>query len=124
MKKIAVVALLHTLVSTPVFAAADMSPGLNLGTPLPPADEGARLFVERLEELGRFSLMQVGDGLLLYGQLFAPRLAAGMPRNAAACGLHMQFDGGQGVGLHFGWDRYVTGTDSGGFYSLGATFRF
>lgn len=126
MKKIAAVALLHALVSSPVFAADGRSSEPNLAIPGPPPDETARLFVERLEELGKFRLLQVEGGLLLYGQIFSPRTAAwaGLPRQAGACGLHVQFDGVQGVGVHFGWDRQVVGPDSGNLYSLGATIRF
>lgn len=127
MKKIAVIALLHVFASLPAYAVDEASPELNLEIPNPPADEATRLFVERLKEMGRFGLLQVGDGFSLYGQLSVPRLAAvsGMPRNSAAGGLHVQFDGVRGVGLHFGWDRYVAGPDSGGsLYTLGATLRF
>lgn len=129
MKKIIVIALLYAIASVPAFAADKTDvPGFDSGTPVLPADDADRFVVERIEELGRFSLLQMGDRFALYGRLSLRRLdaiEAGMFHNAATYGLHGQFDGTRNMVMRFGWDRYAVGPHAGGnLYLLSATFRF
>lgn len=127
MKKITVIALLYAIASLPAFAADDASPELNLEIPSPP-DDAERFVVERIEELGRFSLLQMGDRFALYGRLSLRRIdavEAGVSHNAPTYGLHGQFDGARNMVMRFGWDRYAVGPYAGGnLYLLSATIRF
>ena len=128
MKKIAAIALLYAIASLPAFAANDASPELNLEIPSPPTDGAERFVVERIEELGRFSLLQMGDRFSLYGRLSLRRVdtvEAGVSHNAPTYGLHGQFDGTRNMVMRFGWDRYAVGPLAGGnLYLLSATLRF
>lgn len=130
MNRIAVVALLYVVASLPAFAADDASPELNLSIPSPPTDDAGRFFVERIEELGRFGLLQMGDGFALYGRLSLRRIdaiEAGLSHKAATYGLHGQFefDGARNMVMRFGWDRYAVGPHAGGnLYLLSATIQF
>lgn len=128
MKKIAVIALLQFLASLPAMAADDVSPELNLEIPDPPADGADRFVIERIEELGRFSLLQLGDRFALYGRLSLRSIdavEAGVSHNAATYGLHGQFDGARNMVMRFGWGRYAVGPHAGAnLYLLSATIRF
>lgn len=130
MKRISVVALLYAIAGLPAYAADDgayVFSAPDADRLLPPA---VRSWKAELARLGTISLWQVNDGLALYGKLSVRHLhagdaEAGIHYNSPTYGLRGQFDSPQGIGIRFGWDRYVAGANSGDdLYSLSATVKF
>lgn len=134
MKKIAAIALLYAIAAMHACAADDSnaySPlKLDLDTPDMHTSETRQFIVERIENLSKFSLLQVNDNFSLYGKLSFPRISSGnadsvIHRDAPAYGLHGQFDSTPRIGIRFGLDRYIAGESSGdNLYSLTAVVKF
>lgn len=133
MKKIATIALLYAIASTPSFAADNyLAPEAEAAD----AHRNAMLgeIRAKADQLSTFSLLEVNNNFSLYGKLSVPRLTTsietGMQRNAVTYGLHGQLGSMAGIGIpkmgiRFGWNRDLAGPDSGSnMYSLTAEIKF
>lgn len=140
MRKIAAIALLYAISAAPAFASDDYAysePGAPdaLGY-VTPSEIMANISEIRIkaDRLSTFSLVELNDNFSLYGKLSVPRLTSGnetmMQHGAVTYGLHGQVGSlpGMGipkVGIRFGWNRHLTGQDTGGnLYSLTAEIKF
>lgn len=131
MKKLAACALLYVIASMPAYAV-DVAPpyasfDLNTETLDASTKKNRQFIVERIESLSKFGLLQANDSFSMYGKLSFRHSGTGNGTNHSApvYGLHGQFNSTHGIGIHFGWDRYIVKQSSGdNVYTLTATVQF